>query len=269
MAKKSSAAAAKSNDRHIVKICFERIVPDEIDPERSVRRVFREHIAAKSPRPLSADELAHVSRMAVAESKKWESGRMVNCCFLDGDANMKKKVESIAHKWEQYANIGFKFAASSQAEIRVSFYADAGSWSAVGRDALNRQYFPMHQPTMNYGWLREDTSDDEYSRVVLHEFGHALGCLHEHQSPKFTRKWNVQAVMKHFQGAPNYWSKEDIQHNVLEKYSPKGISATQFDPKSIMLYEFDPVLFSDGKGPTNTNSKLSPKDIKMIRKMYM
>jgi hypothetical protein len=129
-------------------------------------------------------------------------------------------------------------------------------------------YFPLHQPTMNYGWLHDDTDANEYSRVVLHEFGHALGCIHEHQSPTFTRVWNRPAVMRYFQGPPNYWSSADIQSNVLSKYSPKGISATQFDPKSIMLYEFDGALFSDGRGPTNTNTKLSPSDIKMIKTMY-
>jgi hypothetical protein len=74
--------------------------------------------------------------------------------------------------------------------------------------------------------------------------------------------------MRDFQGPPNYWSPADIQNNVLSKYSPKGISATQFDAKSIMLYDFDGALFSDGLGPTNTNTKLSPTDIKMIKSMY-
>jgi len=74
--------------------------------------------------------------------------------------------------------------------------------------------------------------------------------------------------MKYFQGSPNYWSPEEIQENVLDKYSPKGLSATQYDPKSIMLYSFDGRLFSDGLGPTNTNTKLSAVDIKMIGSMY-
>ena len=121
---------------------------------------------------------------------------------------------------------------------------------------------------MNYGGLRDNTPNDEYSRVVLHEFGHALGCVHEHQSPKFTRKWNTAAVMKYFQGPPNYWSPDDIRHNVLEKYSPRGVSATRFDPKSIMLYSFDGALFSDGLGPTNENTTVSKDDERMMKAMY-
>ena len=74
--------------------------------------------------------------------------------------------------------------------------------------------------------------------------------------------------MKYFKGPPNYWDEDDIRQNVLMKYSPKGIKATQFDAKSIMLYSFDAQLFSDGRGPTNENSRLSPTDQTMIKKMY-
>jgi hypothetical protein len=252
----------------LVKICFERIIPDELDAERTARHVLRDHMAASRGKTLSAAEFAHIARMAVINLKRWSPGSIVRCRFLDGSPKMRRQVKALAHQWEKYANVKFKFVASGQADIRISFYADSGSWSAVGRDALNQQYFPLHQPTMNYGWLRDDTDGQEYSRVVLHEFGHALGCIHEHQSPKFDRLWDVQKVMHYFQGPPNYWSPDDIRHNVLDKYSPKGISATQFDSKSIMLYAFDGALFSDGRGPTNSNTIVSQSDITMIKSMY-
>jgi hypothetical protein len=254
----------------LVKICFERIIPDPIDPERMVRRELRRQMvdAAGGTGKLKADDVAHIARMAVVNSKKWPVGSKLRCLFLDGSPKMRTKVKAVALEWQKYADIKLKFVASGPAEIRISFYADAGSWSAVGRDALNTSYFPLHQPTMNYGWLRDDTADDEYHRVVTHEFGHALGCIHEHQSPKFERKWDVAKVMKYFQGPPNFWSPDEIKSNVLEKYSPKGISATVFDPKSIMLYAFDGALFADGLGPTNENTTVSALDVAMIKKMY-
>ena len=212
--------------------------------------------------------MLHFARMAVAVTKKWPPKSVVRCKFLDGSAKMRSKVKTISRQWEQYENVKFKYVTSGDAEIRISFYADSGSWSAVGTDALNKGYFPAHQPTMNYGWLRDDTDDEEYKRVVLHEFGHALGCIHEHESPKFTRKWNKNAVYKYFSGPPNHWSKADIDSNVLDKYSPKGIAATVYDPKSIMLYAFDAALFADGLGPTNENKALSTTDVKMIGTMY-
>ena len=268
MKKKADSSSAKSMNQGPVCICFERIIPDELDPERPVRRAMRNYMAANEGKSLKPEDIAQIARMALVNSKKWQDGSTLKCRFLDGSPKMKKKVEAVAHEWEKYSKIKFKFIASGAADIRISFYADAGSWSAVGRDALNQSYFPLHQPTMNYGWLRDDTEDAEYSRVVLHEFGHALGCIHEHQQPKFNRVWDKQAVLKYFQGPPNYWSPADIQSNVLGKYSPAGISATTYDPASIMLYAFDGRLFSDGKGPTNTNTKVSPTDVKMMKSMY-
>lgn len=251
-----------------VRICFERILPDELDPERSVRRELRRVMSTASPRMRTPAGRQHVARMALRASKKWDAGDIVTCRFLDGAPRWRKWVESVAHLWERQANVRFRFVASGEAQIRISFFADEGSWSAVGRDALNTGYFPRHQPTMNFGWIRDDTSAEERQRVVLHEFGHALGCIHEHEGPKFTRKWNREAVLRYFAGPPNYWSRDDIIANVLHKYSPKGILTTDYDPKSIMLYAFDAELFTDGKGPTNENSSLSATDKKMIRKMY-
>jgi hypothetical protein len=268
------AAASAANDDGAplrpVHICFERILPDELDPERLVRRELRRHLAGTTSAlgTLDPNDASGVARMALVLSKKWTPGATVRCRFLDGSAKMRAKVQKYAKQWEHYAAIKLSFVASGDAEVRISFYADAGSWSAVGRDALNAGYFPLHQPTMNYGWLRDDTDDEEYRRVVLHEFGHALGCVHEHQQPKFDRKWNVAAVMKYFSGPPNYWSPADIKSNVLSKYSSKGMAATLFDPDSIMLYEFDAALFADGKGATNTNTQVSKTDVKMIGEMY-
>jgi len=252
------------------RICFERIIPDELDPERMVRRAMRSEMiaAAGGERALKAEGVAGIARMAVIRSKRWAPGAEVRCRFLDGSPKMKAKVRTLAKEWEKYANVKLKVVASGTAEVRISFYADAGSWSAVGRDALNASYFPPHQPTMNFGWVRDDSNAEEDRAVVLHEFGHALGCIHEHQAPTFSRKWNEAAVMKYFQGPPNYWDPESIRQNVLLKYSPQGIAATKFDPKSIMLYAFDAELFSDGLGATNENTKLSTLDVGMIKQMY-
>lgn len=280
MAKRKAKSKAKSKARKkaprkrkaaakpdaVSRICFERIVPDHLDPSAAARRGTRDAVEAIGT--LDASQVLNVARMAVVTSKKWPVGGTLKCRFLDGSATMKRKVEAKAHIWEKYANVKFKFVTSGAAEIRISFYADSGSWSAVGNDALIERYFPLHQPTMNYGWLRDDTDNKEYSRVVIHEFGHALGCIHEHQSPNFTRVWNKERVLQEFSGPPNNWTKEEIIHNVLAKYSPKGVAATKIDPASIMLYTFSGDLFADGLGGTNSNSRLSPMDEGMIREMY-
>jgi hypothetical protein len=129
-----------------VHICYERIIPADI---------------AKKANSGTFD---NQTKMALIKTKLWTPGQILTCRFLHGDPQVQKKVEEVAHLWEKYASIRFKFVKSGPAEIRIAF-ADDGSWSAVGRDALNAAYFPLHQPTMNYGWLKADTPDDEYKRV--------------------------------------------------------------------------------------------------------
>lgn len=255
------------------RICFERIVPDSLDAEQHVRRVLRAQMMAAGAgraggRGLDASEVSARARMAVVVSKRWDTGQTLRCRFLDGSPKMQNKVRKHAREWEQHANVRIRFVRDDPAEIRISFFADEGSWSAVGRDALNAGYFPLHQPTMNFGWVRDRSDPDEDRAVVLHEFGHALGCIHEHQTPTFKRRWNHEAVMAYFQGPPNYWSPADIEHNVLSKYRAGGIKATAYDPASIMLYTFDAQLFADGKGATNENQSLSPMDQQMIGRLY-
>lgn len=227
------------------------------------RRAFAIHGAGT----LDASHPVRVARMALINRSKWEAGRNLRCRFLDGSKTQRRKVESKAHLWVKFANIEITFGDDPEAEVRISFQADDGSWSGVGKDCLNASYFPKYQPTMNFGWLKDDTDSTEYERVVVHEFGHALGCIHEHQSPSEKLRWNKAAVYKAFSGPPNYWSKADIDGNVLDKYSPNGVSFTSFDVKSIMLYQFDGSLFTDGKG-TPENTKLSGMDKDMIGQMY-
>ncbi|HET9865839.1 MAG TPA: hypothetical protein VFQ06_01000 [Nitrospira sp.] len=106
-----------------------------------------------------------------------------------------------------------------------------------------------------------------FACVVLHEFGHALGLDHEHQNPNAELKWNIPEVKRYYAGPPNYWSMDDIEENILRKYTPDGARATRYDPDSIMLYMFPASLFLEGE-PTKTNSTLSDTDKKFIRKVY-
>ncbi|HET7343003.1 MAG TPA: matrixin family metalloprotease [Methylomirabilota bacterium] len=252
------------------RICFDRVVPLDYAPARAAaERIAIQHASAmaRTTTIVAGEGVIHPLHMALVSVKKWDNGRTLKCRFLDGSAKQRAHVTAKARIWEQYANVKLAFVTGADAEIRISFSADPGSWSAIGTDCLVEQYFPKYQPTMNFGWLKEATPDQEYERVVVHEFGHALGCIHEHQSPAEHLKWNKAAVYRAFSGPPNYWSKADIDHNILEKYSKKGMLYTPFDPKSIMLYQFAGSLFTDGHA-TPLNTRLSATDTAMIAQMY-
>ncbi len=265
-AKKKPSSGTSSS---ALKICIDRVIPDDYQPARSsAEKAVLRSMNSSGMIDASGGQVIPVSRAAIITIKKWpEDHQTINCRFLDGDATQRKRVEAKAHLWEQHANIKFKFVASGDAEIRISFSADAGSWSALGTDALVEKYFPKYQPTMNFGWLKADTNDKEYERVVVHEFGHALGLIHEHQNPTAKLKWNKPEVYRVFSGSPNFWTKQEIDFNILNRYSPQGLANTLFDPKSIMLYMFSGSLFLDGKA-TNNNTKLSETDKQFIGMQY-
>ncbi|WP_437586060.1 matrixin family metalloprotease [Sorangium sp. So ce1000] len=253
-----------------INICYDRKLPLDLEDD-GMRAAVRENPANDVDPNLNPNDpnLKPAEKIALIARKRWRPGKVLKIRFLDGSATMQAKVEQYAMQWTQYANVQFEFGDSKYAEIRISFYADSGSWSALGTDALVEDYFPRNQPTMNFGWLRDDTDDEEYSRVALHEFGHALGAIHEHQNPRGGIVWNEEAVYRVFSGPPNYWTREQIRYNIIEKYSEDILLGTDFDPASIMLYAFPAGLIVSPAGfRAEQNTRLSPMDIDFIKIAY-
>jgi len=206
------------------------------------------------------------TELAVTRSKKWPNGQHLRVRFLGGAPEIQAKVRHFAEAWHPYANVTFEVVDSGPAEIRVSFVPDGSSWSAVGTDALNVDFFPCGQSTMNFGWLTDSTPDEEYSRVVTHEFGHALGCIHEHQSPANEIAWNRTAVYQYY--AARGWSKPLVDHNIFAKFGKSQTQFSAFDPASIMLYAIPPELLDDPAHAVGWNRMLSPSDRAFMQMVY-
>ena len=182
------------------------------------------------------------SRGAVIADKKWNPGQTLRVRFLDGDPLVQQKIQAVAHQWSQHISIKLEFGNDPDAEIRISCQP-GGSWSYIGTDALS---IAKDQPTMNYGWLKPDSSDQDYSSVVLHEFGHALGCIHEHQHPEAGIPWNRDAVYRYYMGPPNNWTKEGVDNNLFAQYGRDITQFSQFDTQSVMLYPISKELTTNG-----------------------
>ena len=198
------------------------------------------------------------------KDKEWKNGSTLKVKFiLGGTPYLKRKVEQYAHQWTEKTGIEFEFVESGDAEIRISFFpesGDEGSWSNLGRDALG---IPAYKATMNYGWLTDNSGESEISRVVLHEFGHALGMHHEHQHPDCPIVWNEEAIAEAF---PD-WSERDLEENFFRTFSHSETRRTSYDTKSIMHYQ---ILnnWTVGDIAVGRNTDLSNNDLELVAQMY-
>lgn len=249
-----------------LRLCVDRVVATEHVMDSAVLAMNENPANEPPPLIMRPGAPVHPLEMALATPKRWNNGRKLKIKFLDGTSTQKRLTQKYAEHWLQFANVGLDFNGGASAEIRISF-RKSGSWSALGTDALLTNAFPKTDPTMNFGWLRDSTAETEWRRVVLHEFGHALSAIHEHQNPQAGIKWNLNEVYKVFSGPPNNWSKAQIDFNIVQKYSVDQLNATDFDPQSIMLYAFPGNLLASGR-PTANNTDLSDNDKRFIAEMY-
>lgn len=249
----------------VVKVCIDRDLPPDLVVEAAERAVEENphNVPVLRIRPGFGVAPRPPLALAAVTLKKWRLGRTLRVAFLDGVPEVQAKVEEFAQQWRQHANIKLDFGTSSEAEIRISFQ-NQGSWSYVGTDALS---IDANDPTMNFGWLEPGSPDAEYSRVVLHEFGHALACIHEHQHPEAEIPWDKEAVYRYYGGPPNYWSRADVDRNLFRRYDGTVTQFSQFDPESIMLYAI-PNHLTIGDFEVGWNRVPSPTDKEYMGVMY-
>ena len=250
------------------KICVQKILPYH-------QTEFNEiHSSGKDPE--------HIAKLQAAffTKKIWPKGSKITIGFLDNGDNIQRNNLSnsnnldplqnevdqlsvqeavkkvVTERIKPLVNLDISFVDNAeQANVRISFDPNGGAWSLVGTDHLGQ----TSGATMNLGWFDVPTT--------IHEFGHVLGMIHEHQNPYGqTIMWNETKVLewaKETQG----WNEETTNENIIKKYDKNSIKGSNFDPLSIMLYFFPSDLTLNNTG-TKQNFRLSSEDVIWIDRVY-
>lgn len=194
---------------------------------------------------------------AMLTSAHWAPGKTLRIAFRGGTRAARRVVMAAALEWMKYANIDIVQVTSGACDIRCSF-DPGGSWSYIGTEILS---VPPDQPTMNIGWGPD-------MPTCLHELGHTLGLIHEHQNPQAKIPWDEPAVLAYYAGAPNFWPARQTIDNVLTVMDPRLLTNGGFDKHSIMEYPIPAELVTDPSFAVGWNTELSAGDKALIAGLY-
>jgi hypothetical protein len=212
---------------------------------------------------------------------RWSIGQQLRVCFVGGSTQLRASILGIAAEWFRHANLtllgggpnGVDCEQDSRFEIRIGFN-EPGLWSYVGTESLNVQLTSQNLTSMNFeGFDAKPQQEPRFSGVILHEFGHALGFEHEHQSPASgcDDEYDWPKLYAYYKSAYN-WDKTKVDHNVrqlLNDHSAYGWS--QFNPSSIMIYSSNPAFLKKGIASVcylHENNTLSALDVEGAKVTY-
>ncbi len=191
----------------------------------------------------------------------WPQNSTLNISLFDMSDKAKDYIKENINVWQPYTNLKFNFIATNDGDIRISGKEDdSGDWSNVGTEA---KYSPMDQPTMHINLVGRTAST--LNSVIRHEFGHALGLLHEHQHPDHTIQWKNKELLE--ETAKLGVNEADTNANILTAFERSATTTSTYDQKSIMHYYVQPGLTTDNLGVAFTE-ELSEGDKAFMTSLY-
>ena len=247
---------------------------DAEDYQASYETAIRENPANASITPTYKSETGYASdvterepRLLVALNKYWARGRTLKIEFLKSPpAPLTQPIIDAARKWLPHVNLKFEFVTSGPSDIRIGLNTHL-NWSELGTDAL---LVAQDKATMEFNVGEIFESDlrpkAELERIVLHEFSHALGAVHEHQHPDAGIPWN-EPVLRRLLAQAGY-SDELVARNFLDQYEAADFHYSAYDKDSIMHFDVPNGLTLGDFEIINTGKTLSAKDIEFMQSIY-
>ena len=249
----------------------------EAYPDKILARIEARNRERRLDIPSSVNGLAR--ELVFEDLKLWRIGTL-KVSFKGGDPDLHARIKKTASIWSDYGNIEFDFGydedsgiyrmwhENDTSHIRIGF-DQAGYWSLVGTDSTDPAIIEPGDTTMNLSGF-DIQLPDNWKSVVLHEFGHALGFHHEHQSPALECDFDWNTLYDYLGGPPNYWPRWKVDHN-LRQLQSGGLTYSAHDADSIMHYSFPAWMFITGENSpcyTSENKTLSDMDKEMMKSAY-
>ncbi|WP_192872180.1 matrixin family metalloprotease [Pseudomonas congelans] len=209
----------------------------------------------------------HLARLMVSFSKYWARGRTLKVLFLNNPpAILAAPIVEAARKWLPHINLKLEFVADGASDIRIGFNEHL-NWSAIGTDTLLAE---PHESTMEFNVKELYTADQkpmpDLTRIVLHEFGHALGAVHEHQHPQANIPWNEPLVRSLL--SQTGLSDEEINTNFFDRYEAADFHHSAYDRDSVMHFDIPNDLTLGDFEIINVGKTLSSNDIAVMSAIY-
>lgn len=228
----------------------------------------------------------HVARAAFLNGVTWPNGKKIKVAFMKQAFTFQGKQQSDPGytaekaKWVQevveknivpLVNLSFEWDVSlEESDVRISFIKSMGAFSFLGTQALHQGNDTI---TMNLGWTDQDvqSSDDPTLAgtgvVIIHEFGHLLGMIHEHSRADAKLVWNKSVVYTKLGQPPNDWDHQMCDDQIFHQYALSSFNGSAYDQHSVMHYVF-PVSFFENSPKLTEARGFSDLDMVWINKKY-
>ncbi len=224
--------------------------------------------------------------MIMQYAKSWEQYGNITFKFVPDDSpetNIRIKLGSKKDRLGHNSQLGINANQVSQSKQTLNLdssdfidykayvdqYKNGGPFLQYlrnkGTDFKNYTYKAMYNDVIEYKDPNIKWNHAAMRGTTTHEFGHALGLLHEQSYPKGI-KWNKDTVYKYYAKYQG-WNKEMVDFNVLEASDFFYTNGTTYDPVSIMHYPVEAWQTIDGY-TVGLNDDMSAGDKKIIAALY-